>query len=404
MNLLPVEDALKVILAATSTTKKEKVAIANAAGRVLAQDAVASFSQPPFDGSAMDGYALKAAEGQKGAKLKVVGTSAAGEGFDGEVKSGECTRIYTGAPIPNGTDAVIMQEQVDHDGDFITINEDVSPTQNVRFAGNDFKEGTTIIASGTKLSPFHTTLAAAANFAELEVYAQPKITMLGTGDELVAPGGTLQKDQIIASNSYGLLPLFAQYGAKIEDKGIIKDDPQTLKNALRKALDEQPDILVTTGGASVGDRDYVKPMLEELGVKLDFWKIAVRPGKPLMFANYGNTLIFGLPGNPVSALVTASVFVLPAIKALQSLAPAHRTYFLPLKDDLKPNGPREFYHRAKLTNDSDNKLIVDASRAIDSAHLSSLSTCDCFVKQKPFCERKKQGDLVEVILMPWAAG
>lgn len=402
MSLLPVEDALKAILDATERTKVEKIGLEQAAGRVLAQDLVASFSQPPFDGSAMDGYALNSADGQKGKKLKVVGTAAAGEGFDGAIQSGECTRIYTGAPIPAGADAVIMQEEISREGDEITLNEAVNPAQNVRFAGNDFKTGATIIGSGTKLSPFHTTLAAAANFAQFDVFARPKVTMIGTGDELVAPGGTLQKDQIIASNAYGLLPLFAQFGAEVHDKGIIKDEPETLKKALQQALEEKPDILITTGGASVGDRDYVKPVLEQLGVKLDFWKIAVRPGKPLMFAKSGNTLIFGLPGNPVSALATATVFVLPAIKSLQGLAPAHKTIYLPLKENLKPNGPREFYHRAKLSTDNDNRLIIDASRAIDSAHLSSLSTCDCFVKQKPFCGGKAAGDLVEVIMMPWA--
>ncbi len=402
MNLLPVETALRTILEAITTLDSEQVPLMAATGRVLAEDAKATFSQPPFDGSAMDGYAVKTADCEIDATLSVIGTSAAGESFDGEVKDGECTRIYTGAPIPKGADAVIMQEHVTREGDAITINEAAKLSQNIRFAGNDFADGDTVIGSGTKLSPFHVTLAAAANFPSLTVRKAPRVTMVATGDELVTPGTPLGKDQIIASNAYGLLPLLSAYGAKVKDKGIIKDEPETLKAALKAALDEEPNILITTGGASVGDRDYVKPVLEELGVKLDFWKIAVRPGKPLMFGRHGKTLIFGLPGNPVSALATATVFAVPAVKALQGLTAQHDFVHLPLANDLRKNGPREFYHRAKLTRETDNRLIVDASRAIDSAHLSSLSTCDCFVKQVPFCEGKAAGELVEVIMLPWA--
>jgi len=402
MSLLPVADALKTIIDAISPTKNEVVPLSQANGRILAHDIAAVFDQPPFDGSAMDGYALNAQDGQLGAKLKVVGVSAAGEAFDGTLTTGQCTRIYTGAPMPKGANAVIMQEKITRDGNTITLEDDVVAGQNVRDKGNDFALGDVLIGMDTKLSPFHLALAAAANHPTLQVRKAPKMTLVATGDELVVPGSTLQKDQIIASNGFGLTPLFSHFGADVKDGGIIKDDRETLKSELKRLLDEKPDILVTTGGASVGDRDYVKEVLEELGVDLSFWKIAVRPGKPLMFGTKGKTTIFGLPGNPVSALVTGTVFVVPAIKAKLGQAPEHMIVQLPLAAEMSSNGPRQHYRRAKLIKQSDGTLGVDPNIQSDSAHLTSLSQSDAFVVQPPLCKGKAEGDLVDVLIMPWA--
>ena len=404
MNLLPVADALKTIIDAISQTDNEVVPLAKANGRILAHDIAAVFDQPPFDGSAMDGYALNAKAGAKGTQLDVIGVSAAGEAFEGTLTAGQCTRIYTGAPMPKGANAVIMQEKISRDGDIITLEDDVVAGQNVRDKGNDFALGDVLISMDTKLSPFHLALAAAANHATLQVRKAPKLTLVATGDELVPPGSTLEKDQIIASNGFGLTPLFAHFGAEVKDGGIIKDDRQTLKNELKRMLDEKPDVLVTTGGASVGDRDYVKEVLEELGVELSFWKIAVRPGKPLMFGTKGKTTIFGLPGNPVSALVTGTVFVVPAIKAKLGQSPDHMITQLPLTADMASNGPRQHYRRAKLTQNANGSLGVDPHMQSDSAHLTSLSASDCFVVQKPLEESKRVGEMVDVLVMPWAVG
>jgi len=404
MSLLPVADALKTIIDAVTPTQTETVPLAMAHGRLLAKDIVATFDQPPFDGSAMDGYALNAKDGTKGNVLTVVGISAAGEAFEGALIAGQCTRIYTGAPMPKGANAVIMQEQATREGDQITLNESVTAKQNVRDKGNDFADGDVLIGSGTKLSPFHVALAAAANHAELTLRKQPTLTLVATGDELVPPGSVLQKDQIIASNGFGLTPLFTHFGAKVKDGGIIKDDRDTLKAELKRLLDEEPDILVTTGGASVGDRDYVKEVLEELGVNLSFWRIAVRPGKPLMFGTKGKTTIFGLPGNPVSALVTGTVFVVPAIKAKLGQSPDHMIAKLPLTAQLASNGPRQHYRRAKLTKNSNGTLAVDPHMQADSAHLTSLSASDCFVVQAPFEESKGVGEMVDVLMLPWVVG
>lgn len=401
MTLLPVADALKTIIDAISRTDDEVVPLAQSNGRILAHDIAATFDQPPFDGSAMDGYALNAKNGAKGTKLEVVGISAAGEAFEGNLSNGQCTRIYTGAPMPKGADAVIMQEKISRSEDTITLEDGVVAGQNVRGKGNDFALGDVLIGMDTKLSPFHIALAAAANHPTLRVRKAPKLTLVATGDELVPPGSTLEKDQIIASNSFGLTPLFEHFGANVKDGGIIKDDRDTLKEELKRLLDAKPDILVTTGGASVGDRDYVKEVLEELGVDLSFWRIAVRPGKPLMFGTKGKTTIFGLPGNPVSALVTGTVFVVPAIKAKLGQPPAHMIAKLPLTTELGNNGPRQHYRRAKLIKNSDGTLGVDPNMQADSAHLTSLSASDCFVVQPALCEGKGAGEMVDVLVLPW---
>ncbi|MCF4098542.1 molybdopterin molybdotransferase MoeA [Maritalea mediterranea] len=400
-DLKPVDEALADILKRVTPTAIETIALSDALNRTLAEPVIARTSQPPFNGSAMDGYALKSADGQSGTKLKNIGIAAAGTPFDRPLKSGECARIYTGGELPEGADSVIMQEKVTVEGDEVTLIDDVKESQNVRLKGNDFAKDQTILAPGKCLNPFDLSLIAASGHGEVAAYQKPHLHLLATGDELVQPGQPLAPGQIYASNGFGLTPLFAQAGAKVKDFGVAIDEQDKLEEKLREALKDEPEILVTTGGASVGDKDYMLPALKAIGAELDFWRIAVRPGKPLMFGRLGETLIFGLPGNPVSALVTATVFVLPALRALTGQQPAAPLLTLPLIADLPKNGPRQFYRRARLIKDSGH-LSVDPILETDSAHLSSMSLCDGFIVQPAFGDAQSSGNLISFLPMPWA--
>ncbi len=271
----------------------------------------------------------------------------------------------------------------------------------MRLKGNDFAKSQTIVPAGKCLNPFDISLIAAAGHGKISVSHKPKLHILATGDELVQPGQPLAQGQIYASNGFGLTPLFELTGATVQDFGVAIDEQAKLEAKLRDALKDEPDILVTTGGASVGDKDYMLAALQAIGAEIDFWRIAVRPGKPLMFGRLGKTLIFGLPGNPVSALVTATVFVRPAIASLTGQATETKIVQLPLADDLPKNGPRQFYRRARLTAHQ-GTLAVNPILEMDSAHLSSLSQCDGFIVQPPFCEGKSAGTSVEMLILPWA--
>src|SRR5690606_8627530 len=262
----------------------------------------------------MDGYAVRAADIVPGKPMFLAGTAQAGQRFTGMMQRGECVRIFTGAPLPIGADTVIIQEDAVAHGNQITFSVPPRPGQNIRRKGFDFAEGRELLPAGEPLTPAMLNLAAAANNAELSVTRRPRIAILATGDELVAPGTPLGPDQIVASNSAGLIPLLAPYASTIVDLGIAPDDKREIENAILGAFDYGVDVLITTGGASVGDRDYVQEVLRDLGVDLDFWKILMRPGKPLMFGTRGKTLVFGLPGNPISAMVTAEIFIKPALR------------------------------------------------------------------------------------------
>ncbi|AVX04601.1 molybdopterin molybdotransferase [Maritalea myrionectae] len=399
--LKPVDEALSEILAHAKPISGEIIELTQASNRTLAEPVVALTSQPPFNGSAMDGYALKASDGTKGTVLKNIGVAAAGTPFDRPLANGECARIYTGGELPQGADSVIMQEKVTIEGDQITLQDDVADGQNVRLKGNDFAKDQTIARAGKCLNPFDISLIAAAGHGQIKVTRKPKLHILATGDELVQPGQPLEQGQIYASNGFGLTPLFELAGVTVQDFGVAIDEQAKLEAKLQAALQDEPDILVTTGGASVGDKDYMLAALQAIGAEIDFWRIAVRPGKPLMFGRLGKTLIFGLPGNPVSALVTATVFVRPAIAALSGQAADPKIVQLPLADQLPKNGPRQFYRRARLTTYKSG-LAVDPILEMDSAHLSSLSQCDGFIVQAPFCEGKQTGASVDFMMLPWA--
>lgn len=396
--MISVDDAIDRIFAQLDAPKSETVPLLRAHRRVLAQPLHATHNQPPFDSSAMDGYAVRASEVVPGRPLKLAGTSQAGARFVGMMEHGQCVRIFTGAPMPIGADAVIMQEEATATGNQISFQKVPKPGQSVRRQGNDFQRGQQLLPAGVTLTPTMLNLAASANHPNLVVTRRPKIAILATGDELVPPGSVPGPDQIIASNSYGLVPLLSPYAERIVDLGIVPDDKQALETALLGAFDYGIDVLVTTGGASVGERDYVREVLIELGVTLDFWKLRMRPGKPLMFGTRANTLVFGLPGNPVSALVTATVILRPALRQMTGHAdPFWPQLCVPLATPLPANGPRRHFVRGVLSRNQIGFLEVTPISETDSAHSSSLAMADALIIQPEDDSLRQVGDMVEVI-------
>jgi len=396
--LISLDKALETILEASSPLGVERVDLENASGRILAKPIKAKITQPPFNASAMDGYAVRAQDVAPGTSLVQVGDSQAGAGFEGKIGAGECTRIFTGAPVPKGADAVVMQEQTESDGNSITFEKAALEGQSIRSRGNDFARGDVLLIPGNALSPAAIALAAASNNPKLSVFRRPKIALLGTGDELVAPGSKVAPNKIVASNSYGLSALFAPHTAACIDHGIASDDKAELEKHLAQLLDSDADVVVTTGGASVGDHDYVQEVLKSLGVEIDFWKIAMRPGKPLMFGHKGKTLVFGLPGNPVSAMVTATVAVLPALRALSgSLEPLGDRFRLPLSAPLAANGPRRHFVRSIISAKQDGISAVRPIVETDSAHLSSLAKSNALIVHYEDAPEQPVGQIVDVI-------
>jgi molybdopterin molybdotransferase len=396
MSLLPVDDAKTAILARVPAPQAEKIALIKAQGRVLATPLVATHNQPPFNASAMDGYAVRAADVAPGQSLDIIGVSQAGAGFVGSVGPGQCVRIFTGAPVPAGADAVIMQEEATVSGQAVQFSEQPQPGRSVRPIGNDFAAGQVLLEAGRRLQPMHLAMAAAANTPALSVARRPRIAVLATGDELVPPGASLQPGQIVASNSYGLVPLLAPYAETVTDLGIIGDDRAALADVLEKAFAAAPDILVTTGGASVGDHDIVQEILLSLGTSLDFWRINMRPGKPLMFGTHGRTLVFGLPGNPVSALVTATVFIKPALRHWLGAASEGQTWRLPLAAPTPPNTARRHFMRARLVQGREGSALLPILET-DSGHTSSLANADFLIVQPEHDPGQPAGTTVEAI-------
>lgn len=395
MSLLPVEDALAAILARVPAVTPETVDLASASGRVLAAPINATHDQPPFNASAMDGYAMRAADVAPDAWLDVIGMSQAGAGFAGIVGPGQAVRIFTGAPVPQGADTVIMQEEAVRDGDRVRFTAPARLGHSIRPRGNDFAAGNVLVSAGTRLAPMQIAVAAAANCAAVDVARRPRIALLATGDELVLPGTPLGPDQIVASNSFGLAPLLAPFASAVTDFGIVADDVSRLRATLTRAFDDAPDILITIGGASVGEHDLVQDVLKDLGVTLDFWRINMRPGKPLMFGTRGKTLVFGLPGNPVSAMVTAIVFILPALRHwLGQSQPA--PWRLPLLAPTPPNTARRHFMRAQLVHTANGPALMPIAQT-DSGHTSSLAQADMLIIQPEHDPGQPVGALVDAI-------
>ncbi|MCE9651431.1 MAG: molybdopterin molybdotransferase MoeA [Parvibaculum sp.] len=398
--LIPVAEARARILATLTATVPERVALAKALGRVLAEDVIAQRTQPPSDLSAMDGYAVRAADvSTVPAKLRVVGEAAAGGAYDRALGEGEAVRIFTGAPLPDGADALVIQEDTERYGDVVIAREAAVAGAHVRVAGLDFKAGATGLRAGRRLSSADVAFAAAMNVPAIIAHRKPKIAFFSTGNELVMPGSEPGPHQIVSANNDGLAALIEEAGGVPFDLGIIADDTRAIQSAGRHALDCE--MLVTLGGASVGDHDLVQGALAEDGLNVDFWRIAMRPGKPLMFGRYREMPMLGLPGNPVSALVCAHLFLMPAIAALQGGTPRIRTALAKLGRNLPENDRREDYLRATLAEADGELPVATPFSKQDSSMLSLISAADCLVIRPPHSPAAKAGDVAKVMLLRW---
>ncbi len=400
--LISVEEALaRVLASAGAPLGEEQVALEEAFGRVLARDVAALRTQPPFVNSAMDGYALRAADtARTPASLRVIGEAAAGRAFPGEVGAGEALRIFTGAPIPYGGDAVVIQEDVQRVGDRITISASATVGDNLRPAGLDFTEGEVLLRAGRRLTPRDVALAAAANHATLPVRRPARVAILATGDELIAPGGTLGPSQIVASNNFTVAGIVEACGGVPIDLGIARDDMGALDAVIREALDADVDVFVTLGGASVGDHDLVQKALVAAGMELGFWRIAMRPGKPLIHGRLGDLIVLGLPGNPTSSTVCAILFLRPLLMALHGEPDpgADPTRPARLAVDMKANGPRQDYARCALARDADGVLIATPAKAQDSSLVKVMARADGLIVRPPHVGPAKSGDPCRVIV------
>lgn len=388
--MITVEEALSKLFALVRPLEPETVPLTAAAGRVMARDAVARRDQPPFDASAMDGYALRAAEARPGATFDVIGESAAGHRFSGSVGAGQAVRIFTGAPVPEGADRVVMQEDVNREGDRITLTDTIGDSAHIRPMGADFAAGARV-AAPRLLGPSDIALMAAMNLGELEVTRKPQVALISTGDELVMPGDDPGPDQIIASNTFGLKALIDAAGAEARILPIAGDTDAAIHAAFDLA--DGADLVVTIGGASVGDHDLVGKVAAARGMEQSFYKVAMRPGKPLMAGRMDGVPMVGLPGNPVSAIVCGHVFLVPMLRAMLGLgtAPAPRLRAT-LAHDLPENGPREHYMRARVENGT-----ITAGDRQDSSLLSVLSTANALLVRPPGDGASKTGAEVSYI-------
>ncbi|ROT95858.1 gephyrin-like molybdotransferase Glp [Histidinibacterium lentulum] len=389
--MISVSDALRHLFDLVRPTGTEVVPLSEAAGRVMAGPAVALRSQPPFDSAAMDGYALRAAEARPGARFRVIGESAAGRRFPGQVGPGEAVRIFTGAPVPEGADLVVIQENIRHEDDAAEITDDPGEGRNIRPLGGDFQAGDKV-APGL-LTPARVALLAAMNIARVTVARRPVVAILPTGNELVQPGETPGPDQIVASNSYGLHALLTRAGAAPRLLPIARDDAASLETAI--GLARGADLLLTIGGASVGDHDLVGSVAERMGMERAFYRVAMRPGKPLMAGRLDRMAVVGLPGNPVSAMVCGHIFVRPMIDGFLGLpmAPVPRRR-APLAMDIPANGPREHYMRATLGHDG-----LRPARSQDSALLTILAEAGALMVRAPDDPPRRAGDPVDYIAL-----
>ena len=387
MSLLAVKEALSLVLADARAMPHEQVPLAEAINRITAAPLSATRTQPPFDASAMDGYALRAQDLITGNPLRVVGLSAAGQAFDGAIGPKEAVRIFTGAPVPKGADTILLQEHATRHDDLITPISDKDRLRHIRKAGLDFSTGDTLIEKGVKLTPAILALAAAMGHAHLAVTRRPKVAVLANGDELVAPGETCGPDQIIASNQFAVAGLTEIAGGEALQLGIAPDDLDVLEARIDTALHNQADILVTLGGASVGDRDLIRTALERRGMKLGFWKIAMRPGKPLIFGRLGTMLVLGLPGNPVSSIICARLFLVPLIQKMLGLPATSEhdgTQNAVLGADLPANDLRQDYIRARLTRDPVSGQYVATPFSVqDSSMLSVIAQAQVLIVRPP---------------------
>ena len=402
MALMPVTEALSAVLAGAEPLPEEMVALDAAHHRVLARDVAALRTQPPQAMSAMDGYAVRSADAsQVAARLKVIGEVAAGRPFDKAVGAGEAVRIFTGGVIPDGADAVIIQEDTVIEGGGITITEAAISGRHIRPAGVDFRKGDVLLARGSRLTDRDLSLAAGMNYPELAVHRRPKVAILATGDELVMPGSIPGPGQIVYSNGYALRALARDEGAETVDLGIAADTVEATKEGIRRARDSGADILITTGGASVGDHDLVKQSLEAEGVTMAFWRIAMRPGKPMMHGRLGAMRVIGLPGNPVSSYVCGFLFLVPLIRKLSGRTAIHHARQTALLGrSIAANDLREDYLRARLEVRGDGTLVATPVDHQDSSLLGNLAASRALVIRAPFAPMAAAGSPCDILRLP----
>jgi molybdopterin molybdotransferase len=400
--LISVEEALRQVLAHAERLPSEQVPLAQASGRVLVADLKALRTQPPADVSAMDGYAVRARDvATAPVRLRVIGEVAAGRPFVQTVGAGEAARIFTGGVLPEGADTVVVQEQTTRSGDLVEIQKPSAPARHVRCKGLDFRAGETALPAGHHLHPRDLQLVAGMNYPMVPVYGAPKIVMFATGDELVAPGTEPGPGQIVYSNGFALAALARQEGAVVTDLGIVSDSLDETIAAVRKARDADADILVTTGGASVGKYDFVQKAFAAEGMALSFWKIAMRPGRPLMHGRLPGRLgamhVLGLPGNPVSSYVCAFLFLLPLIRRMSGrsdlTAPIESAL---LGCDLSANDEREDYLRATLTPGTDGEVATPFP-VQDSSMMAPLAKADCLLIREAYAPAAKAGSRCRIV-------
>jgi molybdopterin molybdotransferase len=399
---MPVADALAAILNGSEPLDEEMVALDAAHHRTLSRDVAARRTQPPQAMSAMDGYAVRAADAAEvNARLKVIGEVAAGRPFDRALGPGEAARIFTGGVIPDGADAVVIQEDTVADGNTITVTEAAITGRHIRPAGVDFRQGDVLLKAGNRLTDRDLSLAASMNYPELPVRRRPRVALLATGDELVMPGNEPGPGQIVYSNGYALRALMRSEGAETLDLGVAGDTMSATTAGIRAARDAGADILVTTGGASVGDHDLVKKALDAEDVAMAFWKIAMRPGKPMMHGRLGPMRVIGVPGNPVSSYVCTFLFVVPLIRALSgNNIVRHSTESAVLGRDLGANDVREDYLRAVIEARADGTLVANPVDKQDSSLLANLSRSQGLVIRAPFAPAAKAGSACEILRLP----
>ena len=399
MALMPVPEALARVLDGAEPLPAELSPLAEAYGRVLTQDIAALRTQPPADVSAMDGYAVRAADvASVPARLRLIGEIAAGHPFQGSVGPGEAVRIFTGGVLPPGSDTIVIQENTTREADTVVVTTGAGTGRHVRAEGLDFQRGAMLLASGRRLTDRDLALAAAMNHPRLPVHRRPKLAILATGDELVMPGCTPGFGEIVYSNGYATMALARREGCEVVDLGIVPDRLDETAAAVRCARDLGTDILVTSGGASVGDYDLVQKALATEGLALSFWKVALRPGRPIMHGRIGATHVLGLPGNPVSAYVGAVLFLVPLLRRLAGRSDVEPEYEeARLGCELPANDERADYLRAALASGPGGIPLATPSKVQDSSMLTPLAGADCLLMRPPHAPASKPGDKCSII-------
>ncbi len=394
--MISVNEAVERIVSAFNPLPSEIVPIADGYRRVIAEDAIAKVNQPPFPVSAMDGYAVRYVDcTTAGSILSVVGTAPAGKPFSGRLESGHCVRIFTGGVVPDGADAIVIQENVDIlDGHQVRLRVVAEPNRHIRRAGLDFCLNDLLVASGTRLSARDLSLIAAGDIAEIKVHRRPRIAIAATGDELTPPGAKKIRGEIVASSGYALAAMIENWGGTANYLGIIPDREEAISSLPERAQDA--DLLVTLGGASVGDHDLIQKALEPRGLRVNFWKIAMRPGKPLLFGRVGDLPLLGLPGNPVSTIVCALIFLKPAIRAMIGDKCQAVHHYASLATPLAANDGRYDFLRAKLHHRNDEEIVTPMA-VQDSSMLLNLAQADVLILRPPHAPAAPAGSVVEVL-------